>query len=61
MNGYAGKILRLDLTKRKVSIIPTSDYEQWGAGHGMGSAIFFGVQFRRHTVNQPKRRLEASR
>ena len=43
MNGYAGKILRLDLTHRKVSIIPTSDYEQWGGGHGMGSAIFFDL------------------
>ncbi|MCH7908347.1 MAG: aldehyde:ferredoxin oxidoreductase [Candidatus Hydrogenedentes bacterium] len=43
MNGYAGKILRLDLTKRKVMTIPTSDYEQWGGGHGMGSAIFFDL------------------
>ena len=43
MNGYAGKILRLDLTERKVSTIPTSDYEQWGGGHGMGSAIFFDL------------------
>ena len=43
MNGYAGKILRLDLTNRKVSTIPTSKYEQWGGGHGMGSAIFFDL------------------
>jgi aldehyde:ferredoxin oxidoreductase len=43
MNGYAGNILRLDLTGRKVSAIPTSDYEQWGGGHGMGSAIFFDL------------------
>jgi aldehyde:ferredoxin oxidoreductase len=43
MNGYAGKILRLDLTERKVSTIPTSDYEQWGGGHGLGSAIFFDL------------------
>ena len=41
MNGYAGNILRLDLTNRKISTIPTSDYEQWGGGHGIGSAIFF--------------------
>jgi aldehyde:ferredoxin oxidoreductase len=41
MNGYAGKILRVDLTERKVSAIPTGDYEQWGGGHGIGSAIFF--------------------
>ena len=43
MNGYAGRILRLDLTNRKVMTIPTSDYEQWGGGHGMGSAIFFDL------------------
>jgi aldehyde:ferredoxin oxidoreductase len=41
MNGYAGKILRVDLTNRRVMTIPTSDYEQWVGGHGMGSAIFF--------------------
>jgi aldehyde:ferredoxin oxidoreductase len=43
MNGYAGKILRLDLSAHKVSAIPTSDYEGWGGGHGMGSAIFFDL------------------
>ena len=41
--GYAGKILRLNLTERKASTIPTSDYAQWGGGHGMGSAIFFDL------------------
>jgi aldehyde:ferredoxin oxidoreductase len=43
MNGYAGKILKLDLTHRKVSTIPTGKYEQWVGGHGMGSAIFFDL------------------
>ncbi|HSR35059.1 MAG TPA: aldehyde ferredoxin oxidoreductase N-terminal domain-containing protein [Anaerolineae bacterium] len=43
MNGYAGKILRLDLTERKVSTIATGDYQEWGGGHGMGSAIFFDL------------------
>jgi len=43
MNGYAGKILNLDLTKRKVSTIPTKKYEDWMGGHGMGSAIFFDL------------------
>ncbi len=41
MNGYAGKILSLDLTQRKVGIIPTDNYRHWMGGHGMGSAIFF--------------------
>jgi aldehyde:ferredoxin oxidoreductase len=43
MNGYAGNILRLNLTERKVSTMLTSDYEDWGGGHGMGSAIFFDL------------------
>ena len=41
--GYAGKILRLDLTNRQVLTINTSDYEEWGGGHGMGSAIFWDL------------------
>jgi aldehyde:ferredoxin oxidoreductase len=43
MNGYAGKILILNLTERKVNTIPTSKYEHWMGGHGMGSAIFFDM------------------
>ena len=43
MNGYAGKILKLDLTDRKIDTIPTSDYQEWMGGHGMGSAIFFDL------------------
>ena len=43
MNGYAGSILRLNLTEQQVSTIPTADYNQWGGGHGMGSAIFFDL------------------
>ena len=43
MNGYAGKILRIDLTDRKTSTIDTKDYEQWVGGHGMGSAIFWDL------------------
>jgi aldehyde:ferredoxin oxidoreductase len=43
MNGYAGKILRLDLSERKIYSIPTSEYQHWMGGHGMGSAIFFDL------------------
>ncbi|MDP2233255.1 MAG: aldehyde ferredoxin oxidoreductase N-terminal domain-containing protein, partial [Actinomycetota bacterium] len=42
-NGYAGKILRLDLTARKSSVIDTEKYEQWGGGHGIGSALFWDL------------------
>jgi aldehyde:ferredoxin oxidoreductase len=43
MNGYTGKILRINLTDRKTSTIDTKDYEQWVGGHGMGSAIFWDL------------------
>jgi len=44
MNGYAGKILKIDLTTSNISDIPTSDYaNDWVGGHGMGSAIFFDL------------------
>ncbi len=43
MNGYAGKLLRIDLSSRKITTIPTSRYEQWVGGHGMGSAVFFDL------------------
>ncbi len=43
MNGYAGKILRLNLTRKEVSTIETKRYEQWVGGHGMGSAIFWDL------------------
>jgi len=43
MHGYAGKILKLDLTARKVSVIRTRKYKDWMGGHGMGSAIFFDL------------------
>ena len=43
MGGYAGKILRVNLTNRTVSTIETSQYEQYGGGHGFGSAVFFDL------------------
>ncbi len=39
--GYVGKILYVNLTDGTTEIIPTADYEQWGGGHGIGSALFF--------------------
>jgi aldehyde:ferredoxin oxidoreductase len=43
MNGYMGAILRVDLTSGRIMTIPTSHYESWVGGHGMGSAIFFDL------------------
>mgnify|MGYP006294888305 CR=1 FL=1 len=34
--GYAGKILRLDLTTQRAIAIDTEPYRRWGGGHGMG-------------------------
>jgi aldehyde:ferredoxin oxidoreductase len=39
--GYAGKILRLDLTKRTATALDTERYRAWGGGHGLGSALFW--------------------
>lgn len=41
--GFIGKILRIDLTAKKVSTIDTKPYEKWGGGHGMGSAVFWDL------------------
>jgi len=41
MYGYAGSILLVNLTDRTTGALDTRDYEAWGGGHGMGSAIFF--------------------
>ncbi len=43
MNGYMGKILKIDLTSQEIVILDTSDYEEWGGGHGMGSKIFWDL------------------
>ena len=43
MFGYTGNILRINLTTQSISAIATGDYEAWGGGHGIGSAIFFDL------------------
>jgi aldehyde:ferredoxin oxidoreductase len=41
MKGYMGRILRVDLSNRRVSSIETSEYADWVGGHGIGSALFW--------------------
>lgn len=41
--GYTGKILRINLSNRSIGTIATEEYEEYGGGHGMGSAIFFDL------------------
>ena len=41
--GYAGKILRVNLTKKSISTMDTEQYEEYGGGHGIGSAIFWDL------------------
>jgi aldehyde:ferredoxin oxidoreductase len=41
--GYTGKILRVNLTTKEISKIDTAKYEDFGGGHGIGSAIFFDL------------------
>ncbi len=39
--GYAGKILRLDLTSKNADTVPTEKYQQWIGGLGIGIAVFW--------------------
>ncbi|MCL2503595.1 MAG: aldehyde:ferredoxin oxidoreductase, partial [Coriobacteriia bacterium] len=41
IGGHVGKILRVNLTTREISSIPTEKYEQWIGGFGMGMALWF--------------------
>ena len=42
--GYTGKILRVDLTNKTTGTIPTEKYaDDFGGGHGIGSAVFFDL------------------
>ena len=43
MNGYAGKILKVDLGSGEISSLATKKYESWVGGHGMGSAVFWDL------------------
>ena len=42
-NGYAGKILFVNLTTKEVRTIDTVKYEEFGGGVGMGAAIFWDL------------------
>src|SRR5512142_2887550 len=42
-NGYAGKILRVNLTTQTVTTIDTKQYQQYWGGHAMGSALFWDL------------------
>jgi aldehyde:ferredoxin oxidoreductase len=39
--GYAGKIARIDLSRKSIAVMDTGAYEEFGGGHGFGSAIFW--------------------
>jgi aldehyde:ferredoxin oxidoreductase len=41
--GYAGKILRVNLSEGKTDSISTSKYEEFGGGLGIGAAIFWDL------------------
>ena len=41
--GYAGKILRVNLTSKTIGTIDTAKYEEFGGAHGIGAAIFFDL------------------
>ncbi len=39
--GYAGSILIVDLSKSEITTVPTDDYERFGGGQGITTALFF--------------------
>ncbi len=41
--GYAGKILKIDLTKKETGTIDTARYESFGGGIGISAAIFWDL------------------
>lgn len=41
--GYAGKILRVNLTDGKISEIATARYKEFGGGLGIGAAVFWDL------------------
>lgn len=51
MNGYAGNILRLDLTLKTSRTIATQDYQPWVGAHGIGSAVFFDIMVREKGID----------
>jgi aldehyde:ferredoxin oxidoreductase len=42
-NGYAGKILKINLTTKETSTLDTAQYEEFGGGIGIGAAIFWDL------------------
>ena len=42
-NGYAGRILKINLTTREISAIDTAKYEEFGGGVGIAAAIFWDL------------------
>lgn len=41
--GFSGKILKINLTSKNIGTIDTGKYEEYGGGHGIGSAIFLDM------------------
>jgi aldehyde:ferredoxin oxidoreductase len=41
--GYAGKILKIDLTTKEIGKIDTAQYEEFGGGIGISAAIFWDL------------------
>ena len=37
--GYAGKILRIDLSSQHIEVVPTTDYAEFIGGRGIGAKV----------------------
>jgi aldehyde:ferredoxin oxidoreductase len=40
-DGYAPRILKVDLTTKEIEVLDTKDYKEWGGGEGMGAKLFW--------------------
>jgi len=49
--GYAGKIARINLSTRAVSLVDTAPYEKWVGGHGIGAALFYDIMVKEKKLN----------
>ena len=41
--GFAGKILLINLTTKQISALDSAKYEDYGGGHGTGTALFWDL------------------
>ena len=57
LNGYAGRILRVDLTSGRTSTVPTSDYATFVGGRGLAAKVHWDEVSPKVSALDPENRL----